>query len=392
MTALLLGAVAGPVLLWPHGAGPLGSADTRIVSVPRHVLVLDANGEQVTVKAGDTLPRGARVRSYEGYAGLVVLDTRGRRVTVGPDSMVQVVDGGTQQLHFGSLVVDSRRGPRLTVEAEGSRAVVDDGSLVRLDRLLVTSYAGSARVGAAGDEDTVGRWRRAEQDGLGGLRSAVAGLADDELDRVALPEVVAVEDQLQSLAAALDDPVRAARVRARLRPLLATARPAVTASVSTALFALVEPDTRLADTALCVAMSAAGDQPLATLRSWRADGGSWVAMAGLAHADVATVQARFTELFAALVGEQPGVTTPGLPATPTSTSTDRVIDDDDLISRSPDPSPTDLVDDVVAQLPGEAATPVRSQLPDDRPTVNPPTAPVPQRSAYWTELLRLLDG
>ena len=398
MAGLLVVAVLGPVALWTHGGGPLSGAPTRIVALPPGTIVRAEDGTLIHAHVGMTLPRNTLIRTGSGDGTLVVLDTRGRRVTLGDGSGLQVDYGGRQELLLGTVVVDSRNGPQLTLVDNDTVAEVAGGSLARITWMQATSYAGTTRISTTVDgttqQVTVARWHRADRAAVT-YDLGIARLANDDLDSLAEPDVVADELALRDLSAPLLDPRVAATVRARLLPLAGKLPAGATDNrVSQAVTALASSETPLADTAMCVAISAVGGTPLRTLLAWRADGGAWVAIAGLGHADVTAVTARFTELRAALLpsttppgtnpsGAQPTTGTSSTPTTTTPTPT-----------RTTTPSPTrssDVVDGVVNQLPGNAATPVRSNLPANRPPVTtPPTVPFP-RSAYWNALLSALS-
>ncbi|MCU1601501.1 MAG: hypothetical protein JWO22_2210 [Frankiales bacterium] len=333
----VLAAAGATVVL--RSADP-ASADTT-VAVARLAQVYLPDGSNHPAQEGEVLPRGAEL--HTGQGGGAQLTTAGRRVYVGALSTLKVQDGVRQALSLGSAMVDARDGARLTLTTPAGAVSAPGGSVVRVEEgqplTRIAAYAGTATlhpVGRASTTDVHALFQVKVQPASLPQRETPLQLAgkDDPWDPAVAADLVAANGDLESLADGLATDEGATYLASVYR---STPPPS--------------PGPARGEEALAVLVARAstltGD-PLALVRGYRADLGSWGVVAALVKAKVADIS---SVLDAALAPTSP--TAPGSPTT---------------VNAGPTPNLPRL---------SPSASPSRggSARPTTRPTATPTTSP-----------------
>lgn len=372
-------------------SGDPAAADTYLTSA-REAVVHLADGSEHPAVAGERVPEGATVRT--GPEGGAQLATGDRTVYVGRLSTVKVLDGVHQVLRRGWAMVDSRRGARLTLDTEAGAVETAAGALSRVEQdkvLRLAVYDGSATL------TPVGRSLRTRVPGLyqvqvqyGSVAGRVTALAlrRDDWDTRLAQDLVNADTDLNTLATGLAGPDGAALLGVAPVAL----RPAVAPPVGAARGELA------LGVAVAQAARKVGDpaEALGTVRSARAEGGSWGVVAAIVGARVTAVSALLDGALTppgtgpgtgpAVVAGGPGLDglfgpsgAPGSSGGPTSAPTSTRPTSRPTSTRTPTPSPSaGTVDSLV--------TTVVNLLPTPPPLLGRP-APTPTPTPTATPLL-----
>jgi hypothetical protein len=342
------------------------TADTYLTGV-RAATVTLADGREVAASDGMRVPDGAQVRT--GAGGAAQLTTAGRDVYLGALSTVVVRDGLRQQLDRGQLMVDSRGGARLVLTTRAGRADVSEGTLVRVEQGLVLRvgvFDGSTRFTPQGRlaSSTIPALYQAKLV-YGGptVTSTALALTDDAWERRLAGDLVSADLDLNALARGLvgaDGQVVLESVSARLReaPVAFTDR-----GEQALALALAQAGTRSSD----------ATENLAIVDTARRQGGSWGVVAALVSARVSAVSGLLDRLLAPpgptspplLAGPSlgpgsllsPGSSSSGGPGPSGSGSPTSTPSPTSPVTRTPTPSPSTVVDDLVTTVTGLLGTP-----------------------------------
>ena len=263
------------------------SADTVVTAVTRAVVALPDGSEHAAV-LGETLPRGAVVRT--GAEGGARLSAAGRDVFVGALSTLAVVDGVTEQLRRGQVMVDSRDGARLRLDVDGDTVRTPAGGLTRVERgpvLRVAAFRETATLTTRGRQATSqvpALYQVSTQYAtLPGAASALT-LRKDAWERRLVADLTAADDDLLGFATGLRGTEGTVVLAAARRDLVS---------------GLTDPTARAdqGERALSVAVAEAGRAGpptgnLTVVRSARSAGGSWGVVAAIVRASVTDVSGR----------------------------------------------------------------------------------------------------
>jgi hypothetical protein len=311
------------------------------LSSVRDAVVVNGSGSRPAAD-GQRLAKGDRVRT--GSDGAATLVVRDRRVVLGASTEVAVPDGATVELARGALLVDHRRGPGLTVRA-GDTTVDQVGTgALRVERsfsVLVASLSAPARVrSATGPRLSLPALYQVTAAGRALPRDAAPlHLRHDGWERDVVRSLVAEDDRLNSLAAALDGP--GAVVPASYRP---------------------SGGGQASDLVLADAIDRAAGSKRA--RDLRAQGGSWAVVAHLSGTSAVNVSRALADVLNNVTASTPQPSTAPSPVVAGRTP-------EPVASGSPSPRPSG------------------SREPGPRPsTTPPPTSSSPSPSAGLTDFIK----
>ena len=312
--AVLIAAGATVVL---HSADP-ASADT-VVAVARLAQVYLPDGTNHPAVEGEVLPRGAEL--HTGPGGGAQLTTAGRRVYLDGLSTLRIRDGVREDLTRGNAMVDARNGAHLDLQtpaglvATPAHAVsrVEEGQL--LTRVAVYDGAAALRpVGRATSTVVPALYQvKIQPSSLPQRTTPLRLLPGDAWEKAVAADLVNADQDLNSLADGL--------ARADGRTYLA----ALPAAYRTVAIPAPGPTRGEAALSAAVALAATVTDPLAKVRAYRADQGSWGVVAALVGALPSRVSTALSAALAPPGGDPTGPTTVNaipplvLPSGPTTT-------------------------------------------------------------------------
>lgn len=271
--AVLVAAGATVVL---HRADP-ASADT-VVAVARLAQVYLPDGTNHSAVEGEVLPRGAEL--HTGWGGGAQLTTAGRRVYLDGLSTLRIRDGVREDLTRGNAMVDARNGAHLDLQTPAglvstpARAVtrVEEGPL--LTRVAVYDGAAALRPVGRATSTVVQALHQVkiQPSSLPQRTTPLRLLPGDGWEKAVAADLVNADQDLNSLADGL--------ARADGRTYLA----ALPAAYRTGAIPAAGPARGEVALTAAVALAATVTDPLAKVRAYRADQGSWGVVAALVGA------------------------------------------------------------------------------------------------------------
>ncbi len=357
------------------------SADTVVTSVTRAVVALP-DGTEHSARLGETLPRGAVVRT--GPDGGARLTAAGRDVYVGALSTVGVTDGVRQTLDRGQVMVDSRDGARLTVTIDGDTVATPAGGLARIERgpvLRVAAFRGTTTVSPVGRQAaTAVRALYQVTAQYGTVPSAPTALAlrKDPWEQRLAADLTAADDDLIGFAQGLRG--------SQGTVVLAAARRDLIAGITDPTAAADQGERALSLALAEAGRAAAPTTNLVTVRDGRSSGGSWGVVAAIVRASVTDVSGRLSVslapgaggggLLAGPDGSTPGgAGLPGLPGLPGTVQPSGSPSPTPSRPASPTPTPTSSTSPrPPSATPGpvqQVVTLINDLLPDPIPTLGP---------------------
>jgi hypothetical protein len=328
-------------------------AATTLAEATRAVVVLP-DGATRSAEVGAEVPRGATVRT-DG-AGAAVLRTRDRDVLLGASTAVTVLDGARQRLDRGLVMVDALDAPGLRLEAGAADVTVPGDGLTRVERgpaalrvAVLDGDAGVRSTGRAGSREVPRLFQT--QVPYGGLPGDTTPLVltpgDAWEERYAL-DLVSDDRALRALATGLETSTADREAVLEVVP----------ASVVEGQDGTGAPaGERLLSYLLAASARSGGDDPAAryaTVRGYRAEGGSWGVVAALVDSGAEGVSAALDDAL--------GTEAVALPGSPATFDPSLVLGGSPSPStgatRGPSPRPT---------RPGSSATPSPSAPPTQDP-------------------------
>lgn len=285
--AVLVGALsvltAASVVVVTHSKD-VAAEDTVVVSARNAALQL-SDGTLRTLSVGDRVPRGAEVRT--GADGGAELRTDSRSTYLGALTTLDVLDGVRQSLTRGQSMIDSRKGPRLQLTTLAGTVALKPGTLARVETataLRLAVFEGLASVTATdrrGATDVAALHQVQVPYGYLPGRITPLALKDDMWEARLASDLVAADQDLNHLAAALSGPTGTA---------LLNAVPASFRAVTAAAGAVGGEQALQAAIAQTATQGPVNDR-LPTVVSARADGGSWAVVAALVGSRVTAISA-----------------------------------------------------------------------------------------------------